>query len=598
MKAIKFFFGKNPFAYLFTRTWRYSEGNRKAVGSFWAMFVIAQILSMTIPPLIMAKLIDVVQKQGITAQNIGTLELFLGLSLAFCPLIWCLHGPARVMECKNSFRARANYRKYLLKGVMTLAMEWHAEHHSGDTIDKIEKGTSGLFDFSGDSFVFIYAVVQLAVSYCMLIYFNPSSAYIVFAMTLVMAMIVMQFDKILVGQYVKLNRSENLISESVFDAVSNITTVIILRVERLVFEAIAHKVDEPYDLFARNSRLSETKWFLVSVCCRVTTVLVLGTYFFRHIGASAAVLAGNLYILIRYLDEVSDVFSKFTARYSEVLRRRAKVMNAEELSGDFRVESFTNHVLPPDWKSLQIEGLTFSYDTKAGADVHLDSLSFALTRGERVAFVGESGSGKTTLLKIMRDLYHPQQMMLSVDGNRISGFDGISRAIALVPQNPEIFATSILENITLGAEYEPAFVRRFTDMACFTNVIEDLPHGLDSSTKEKGVNLSGGQQQRLALARGLLACEDKQIVLLDEPTSSLDTANEMRVYQNIFREFAGKTIISSIHRLHLLALFDRICFMKDGQIIASGNLSDLLLICPEFQGLWQQYHSRHHEAMA
>ena len=80
---------------------------------------------------------------------------------------------------------------------------------------------------------------------------------------------------------------------------------------------------------------------------------------------------------------------------------------------------------------------------------------------------------------------------------------------------------------------------------------------LAQSIKEKGVNLSVGQQQRLALARGLLACHDKDVVLLDEPTSSLDTATEMKVYRNIFREFREKTIISSIHRLHLLPLFHK-----------------------------------------
>ena len=94
----------------------------------------------------------------------------------------------------------------------------------------------------------------------------------------------------------------------------------------------------------------------------------------------------------------------------------------------------------------------------------------------------------------------------------------------------------------MGAEYDIDLVRQFTDMACLTDVIENLPRKFDSSIKEKGVNLSGGQQQRLALARGLLACHNKDIVLLDEPTSSIDSVNEMQIHRNIFRAFAGKTI--------------------------------------------------------
>ncbi len=188
----------------------------------------------------------------------------------------------------------------------------------------------------------------------------------------------------------------------------------------------------------------------------------------------------------------------------------------------------------------------------------------------------------------MRDLYHPRELSLTVDGQAVpQGFANISRAIALVPQDPEIFATTILENITLGADYDPDFVRHFCKMACFDSVVETLPQGFNSSIKEKGVNLSGGQQQRLALSRGLLACHDKDIVLLDEPTSSLDALTETKVYQNIFQGFRGKTIVSSVHRLHLLPLFDRVVMFEKGRIIGSGTHAELLETCPQFASLWQ-----------
>ena len=187
-------------------------------------------------------------------------------------------------------------------------------------------------------------------------------------------------------------------------------------------------------------------------------------------------------------------------------------------------------------------------------------------------------------------MYHPKNFSFCVEGEIFpQGLEGIGGAISLVPQNPEIFSASILQNITMGAEYDMDFVRRFTDMACFTDVVESLPKKFDSSIKEKGVNLSGGQQQCLALSRGFLACHDKDIVLLDEPTSSLDSVNGMKIYQNIFREFQGKTIISSIHQLHLLPLFDRICLFDKGQIIADGPLNLLIALSPTFFEMWKQY---------
>lgn len=578
---------RNPLLYLFAKTWEYSAGSRKRVVCFMFMFIVATSVTLFGQPLIWAKIMDTIQLRGITPESIKMLLVLLLLTLAIDIVFWMFHGPARLLELANAFRTRMNYRRHLLKGILTLPLEWHAEHHSGHTIDKVEKGTTGLHQFSESSFEVLYGVVQLIGSYVMLAYFCPPAGGIVLAMIFLTAWITMRFDRILVKEYKAINHAENAISESVFDAVQNISTVIILRVERLVFEAIMRKVEQPFDLVKHNNWLNEWKWFLTNMCCALMTVLVLGAYFWQNIDTAGGVLVGTVYLLISYVRTMAELFFKFTSMYGDVLKRKARVANAEELSLDFRSKNFTNHVLPPDWKTLSIENLNFSYHHDEG-NLHLDGVSLAIARGERIALVGETGSGKTTLLKIMRDLYHPQGLRLSVDGVVIpDGFGGISRAITLVPQDPEIFATTILENITLGAEYDEAFVCRFTGMACFTEVVAELPNGLHSVIKEKGVNLSGGQQQRLALSRGLLACHDKDIVLLDEPTSSLDALTEMKVYKNILQEFAGKSIISSIHRLHLLPLFDRICMFDGGKIIASGTFEELLTSCPKFFSLWE-----------
>ena len=578
---------RNPLFYLYNKMWRYSEGSRGRIVCFMLMFILATSISLFAQPLIWAKMIDTIQVGGITNGNIHALLLLLLITLGIELLFWILHGPARVLETTNAFIARMNYRRHLLKGILTLPLSWHAEHHSGHTIDKVEKGTSGLYQFSESSFEVVYGIVQLVGSYVMLAYFCPPAGVIVLVMILVTAWITMQFDRILVTQYREINLKENAISESVFDAVSNISTVIILRVERLVFGSLMQKIEEPFNLVKRNNRLNEWKWFLTSMCCATMTVLVLGAYFWQNTSDGAGILVGSVYILIQYLEKMSEVFYRFTTMYGDTLKQKARVGNAEELSVDFKSENFTNHVLPNDWKTLYIEDLRFSYGS-GERSAELADISLSVRRGERIAFVGETGSGKTTLLKVMRDLYHPQKLLLTVDGRAIPhGFDGIARAIALVPQDPEIFATTIIGNITLGADYDMEFVRHYTDMACFTDVADGLPNGFHSSIKEKGVNLSGGQQQRLALARGLLACHDKDIVLLDEPTSSLDTVTEMQIYENIFREFCGKTVISSIHRLHLLPLFDRICVFEHGKIIASGTLSELLRTCPTFLSLWE-----------
>lgn len=585
----------NPMYYLFSRAWKYSEGARKTIVAYWSLFFMSQMTSLFFQPLMWAAVMDIIQTRGVTRESLGDLTMFLSLTIASSLVFWSFHAPGRILEQNNAFRIRATYRKTLLKGIMGLPMEWHADHHSGDTIDRVEKGTGGLYSFSDESFEIIYSLFKLVMSLAILAYFTPTGAAIVLVMLVVTSWTTVQFDKVLIVNYKNLNRSENKISEDVHDAVNNITTVIILRVQKLVFRALSRRIDEPFDLYSRTVKLNELKWFLTDVLVSIMVVIVMVVYFWQNLDSAEKIRVGSVYLVTNYLRELSELCFRFTSLYSQLVVKKARVMNSEELTDNFRDENFTNHVLPKDWQKLEIRNLSFSYGLDGG-ELHLEGVDIDIHRGQTIAVIAPSGGGKSTFLKVFRDLYHPRSLDLFADGRRIThGFDGISQAISLVPQDPEIFATTILENITLGAEHPPELVRRYTDMACFTDVVAKLPKGLDSSIKEKGVNLSGGEKQRLALSRGLLASHDKDIVLLDEPTSSLDATNEMIIYSNILKGFRGKTIISSVHKLHLLPLFDRIYMFNDGQITASGNLGELLTHSPEFRSLWESYH-KHKEA--
>jgi len=213
-----------------------------------------------------------------------------------------------------------------------------------------------------------------------------------------------------------------------------------------------------------------------------------------------------------------------------------------------------------------------------------------ILKGEKIALIGSSGSGKTTILKVMRGLYQVNSGEVYLENKKLKNrFNTISEDIALIPQEPEIFATTIRENITLGLAIKTDIINEYLEMVNLQKTIEKMPHKLNSTTVEKGVNLSGGEKQRLALARGLMAAENKEILLLDEPTSSVDSDNELRIYKNIFSKFENKTIISSIHRLHLLSLFDKIYFFENGKIIASGNLQELIETSEKFKEIWEKY---------
>jgi ABC-type multidrug transport system fused ATPase/permease subunit len=159
--------------------------------------------------------------------------------------------------------------------------------------------------------------------------------------------------------------------------------------------------------------------------------------------------------------------------------------------------------------------------------------------------------------------------------------------VTLFPQEPEIFENTIRYNITLGLPFDEEQVARICRVAQFSDVITQLPNGMESHIKEKGVNLSGGQKQRLALARGILAAQESDIVLMDEPTSSVDPKTELLIYQQLFEEFKDKVIISSLHRLHLLPYFDHVYVLENGRIVAEGDFETLRTKNKSFQLLWK-----------
>ncbi len=583
----------NPIFYLTRQVWHFSKENRPHVIGYWLLFVASNCLSLC-QPMVVAYLLNLIQSDGVNNGNIGQL-LMLMAALPFLDLLsWCFHGPARVMERKNAFLVRANYRQHLLSGTMALPMEWHVDHHSGDTIDKIEKGSEAMFQFTEHGFQVIESIVRTVGSFIALALFDLSALWVVALIGFVAIRIILTFDKRLVPQYRQLNSAENKIAAKVYDALSNISTVIILRVEHLIERDLVKAIWKPLDLFMHNSRLNEWKWFSASMSAGLLQFMVLGLYTWLTLRRGDVLLTGTLFALFSYTNRINDVFFTFAYLYNDIVRERAAVMNAEEIAEAFPTQIDLESKTVHQWKECRVQGLSFSYGSPGHGKQQLSNIELGWRRGEKIAVIGESGSGKTTFLKIVRGLHTPYAGVVELDGRSLqNGFVSMSEDIALIPQDPEIFATTIRDNITMGVDHSDAEVLEYAARARFASVIKRLPRGLDSSIVEKGVNLSGGERQRLALARGLLASEEKSILLLDESTSSVDATNELAIYTQIFETYRDKTVIASIHRLHLLQMFDMIYMFEHGVIVARGSFTQLLESSERFAKQWEQYSKTH-----
>ena len=208
---------------------------------------------------------------------------------------------------------------------------------------------------------------------------------------------------------------------------------------------------------------------------------------------------------------------------------------------------------------IELKNVSFNYENAS----IFENLSLFVAEGEKIGIVGESGCGKSTLLKLMAGLYVPSSGEIIVDGENLP--EEIIKKVSVVMQSPMLLPLSILENITMGHEYEDSKIEKIIESANLKKWIDSLPEGLDTYIGDSADELSGGQAQRIAIARAMF--KDSKNLLLDEPTSALDGENAASVLEAINHFTEGKTVIHVTHRKKHLVGYDRIFLMENGKLL-------------------------------
>lgn len=237
---------------------------------------------------------------------------------------------------------------------------------------------------------------------------------------------------------------------------------------------------------------------------------------------------------------------------------------------------------PP--QRIAFDDVTFSY----GDGPVLQGLSFEIRAGETIGIAGPSGSGKTTLLGLVARFYDPVSGALRFDGRDAREFrlQDVYRQLAIVTQEPFLFATSVLENIRCGRpDASDADVKEAARIAEIHEDILSLPLGYNTTLGAAGRVLSGGQAQRINVARAIL--KNASILLLDEATSSLDSIAEAKVQRAVDRLMAGRTSFVVAHRLSTLRHADRILVLDRGACAGLGSHETLLRDCPLYRRMWE-----------
>ena len=549
------------FLILFREVWRYAGRDRWKIVVYVLLHLVAAVGPLA-TPLVFAQILNSLQTET-GEQMLATVVRWTLVWAALFVWFNVFHRIGRWFEFDVGYRLKRTYLNRYYRIATDLPLAWHTDHHSGETIDRINLAAGALHEFSLRQFVYIDQLMRFGGTLIVLAVMSWRVAVVAMVVSVATIVIVQAFDKRLVVAFARLNAVNHRTQATFFDYVSNIKTIITLRLGERTAKELDARIAEGYAPFMRaETYLNAMKWATVTVCMMALQVGTIFYYIWLRLRDGGGLLIGNVAAVLQYLEQLSGTFGGIAGEYQQIIHWRQNYKAVADLEASIPADARLAHEAFA-WRDIAVEGLSFGY-----ADgVTLHDVSLRLTPGERVALVGESGSGKSTLMALLRGLYEARTVRLSIDGKASGTLAPLGGITTLIPQEPEIFENTIRYNITVGLDYPDAAVQEALRLSRFDRVVEKLPKGLDADVREKGVTLSGGERQRLALARGILAAANSSLILMDEPTSSVDEANEAAIYENIFTRFPDSAIVASVHRLSLLARFDRVIVMDKGRVV-------------------------------
>ncbi|MCW5716509.1 MAG: ABC transporter ATP-binding protein [Bauldia sp.] len=477
-------------------------------------------------------------------------------------------------------------RRSLVSHLLRLPIAEYDARQVGDLISRVGADTtllrsvvtSGLFNIVSSILMFFGAIALMALVDVVLLAITLTSVLIGVGSVMAIGVLMRQGSR-------RAQEAVGAMTASVERTLGAIRTIRASGATERETERVVGAATEAYRAGIQMARLQALIQPIMSVCIQGAFIIVLGVGGYRV--ATGAMMLGDLiafllyvFLLVVPLGQAVGAFTAIQAALA-ALDRIMEVMKLRPEADDAPTVAAT--AASDDAPILAFDDVTFAY---ADGRPVLSGISLSVPRGSRIAIVGPSGAGKSTMLALIERFYEPTGGAILFKGRDVRSMsrEELRSHMAYVEQEAPVLAGSIADNLRLGA---PAATDRMLMDALrrvgLESIVERSPLGLDAAVGDDGVLLSGGQRQRLAWARALLA--DTEILLLDEPTSSVDSRTE-QILQEALRETARhRTVIVVAHRLATVADSDQIIVVEAGKVVATGTHAELLITSPLYREL-------------
>lgn len=575
---------------LVAASWESTNDQRRRFYLFVVLFVVSNLFDLGVPWAI-GYTLGVFVKYGFgeEAFRLGTLGVLAYVALRLAQT--ATHHLARYYQTTTAYSARMNMLQKIFGSFMRFPLHWHIKTHSGENLSKLHR-SAGAVDMTISTYVWqvIEGVVKITFASSAIFLLDFWVAINVIVTCMITIYIMIHFNSRLTQSIRNNNGFVNKVNRICVDYLYHIVTVKTLGLEKQAEGYLAAQKNEGLGYSKRISKYSELKWGTTAT----GHGLVLGTslfiYFYGHRGVAFEI--AQVYVLLDYLNRIFQAVGSFTAYYGGIIEASIAYEDGRHIIEEANQIEREKIIFDVDknWNTISVRDLTFSY--AVGDRPGLQDLSIDIIKGDKVALVGPSGGGKSTFLKILGGLLSPQSYTLYSDVQNDIPISEIGQVALLVPQEPEIFSESLYFNMTMGDDFDPAQIAKFISLCRLSGVIDKLGDGIETFLAENGLNLSVGEKQRVALARGLLRARDRELLLLDEPTSSLDPKTEKEIFLGLLSEFSDRTIITACHRLNLVPLFDKVIYVAAGVVEEVGSFSELIEKKGAFYRAWEDYQKK------